>query len=123
MEQKRKAKKILVVDDHVLVMRWLERALQMAGHQIHTAQSYQHAVNALSEVQFDLIITDIELGNESGIDLIQQIDRETALFFMSGNPEYLQRKELEAYPFFLKPFPVEALLRSVESSFLQIQDA
>jgi|GEM_PF-4799797 len=114
--------RILLIDDHELLLCSLAQALECAGYEIHTAQTYEQAAAALSEFEFELMITDIDLGNHSGMDFIQQEKGGASLIFMSGNSEYLKRKELEPYPVLLKPFSAKELFNTIESSILQIQN-
>ena len=48
---------------------WLRQSM----HQVSTASSLMDAKEQLVESDFDLVITDLRLGNEDGFDLIRHL--------------------------------------------------
>ena len=65
---------ILVVDDETSLRNTFRIFLERAGYDTVVAVgSFNEAVAALSTRIFDLIITDIVLGSQSGIDLLKKI--------------------------------------------------
>ena len=118
---KKQPANILLIDDHEIVLTSLTRIIKFAGYNVHTSLTYQQAIAALSEYSFQLIISDIELGADSGIKLIQQAKTNQSFIFMSGNSQYQSQKELENYPFLLKPFSAPTLLHAIERSLPRIQ--
>lgn len=61
---------ILVVDDEAAIRRALQICLQVKGHRVHCVASGSEALAALSEKEYSIVLLDIRLGNESGLDLI-----------------------------------------------------
>ena len=51
-------------------------AIQAAGHQAETADSGQVAVLKLDEDAYDLAFLDLRLGDEDGLEILQQIKRQ-----------------------------------------------
>ena len=68
--------KILVVDDEANIRLLYSEELKDEGYQVDTAATTAEAVEKLSEQTFDLVILDIKLKNESGIELLQKIVKE-----------------------------------------------
>jgi two-component system chemotaxis response regulator CheY len=64
---------ILVVDDDLEVVRLVSYALRDAGHDTIPALSGLDALSRLSETQPDLIITDLEMPDMTGIEFIDEI--------------------------------------------------
>jgi DNA-binding NtrC family response regulator len=69
-------KKLLVVDDESNIRRLYAQELSEEGYQVITAASAPEAVEKLGESIYDLVVLDIKLKNESGLDLLQKIVRE-----------------------------------------------
>jgi DNA-binding NtrC family response regulator len=69
-------KKLLVVDDESNIRRLYSQELSEEGYQVVTAATASEAVEKLTESNFDLVVLDIKLKNESGLDLLQKIVKE-----------------------------------------------
>ena len=69
---------LLIVDDSLLIIERLTDALK--DHEtvknILTAISYTEAVKILSEKETDIVLLDIQLSGENGIDLLKFIVKE-----------------------------------------------
>lgn len=67
------SKKIFLVDDSVTMLMSVKANLEMNGFQVETAEDGVKAISKLkSGYKPDLIITDINMPNMGGIELIQQ---------------------------------------------------
>ncbi len=67
---------ILVVDDESGIRLLYAEELAEEGHQVTTAASAAEAADKLEKGAFDLVVLDIKLKNESGLDLLQKIVKE-----------------------------------------------
>ncbi len=68
--------KILVVDDESSIRLLYSEELADEGFEVVTAGTAAEAAERVSQEEFDLMILDIKLKNESGLDLLQKIIRE-----------------------------------------------
>lgn len=67
---------LLVVDDEANIRLLYAQELSDEGYQVVTAATALEAVEKLEGTQFDLVVLDIKLKNESGIELLQRIVKE-----------------------------------------------
>jgi DNA-binding NtrC family response regulator len=69
--------RILVVDDEEVVARAIARMAEHFGHEVVTAASVEEAITRLSEYGFDVVLTDLRLGERDGMELLRHIQQET----------------------------------------------
>jgi len=67
--------RILAVDDARLMRMSLRHVLGRAGHEVDTARSVAEARERLSEHRYALVLTDLDLPDGSGVDVILEIRR------------------------------------------------
>lgn len=67
------AKKILIIDDEMLVIESVERLLRTQGYDVTSCQTGRDAVESVKKSDFDLIITDIRMPDLNGIDALSKI--------------------------------------------------
>lgn len=67
---------ILVVDDDPALLEMMSMTLVKEGYSVRTAASAGHARKLLSEHGFDLVVSDIYLGDATAIDLFDDIRRD-----------------------------------------------
>jgi DNA-binding NtrC family response regulator len=67
---------ILVVDDEESIRILYGEELADEGYQVSSVGSADEAVAILEEDVFDLVVLDIKLKNESGLDLLQKLVKE-----------------------------------------------
>ena len=66
-------KHILIVDDEADIRDILSGALEMAGYRVSQADSAAAAKRLVADGPPDLIITDLQLENSDGLELIAEI--------------------------------------------------
>jgi two-component system chemotaxis response regulator CheY len=119
-----KSKKVLVVDDQKS-MRGLVRfaLLQMGMETVDGAESGEEAIKKLTQVRYDLVITDLHMGGISGLGLLKAIRSHPVL---RGTPVIMatsetssdtvrQAKNAGVDAFLLKPVEPNALQARVKS--------
>jgi len=114
-------RKILVVDDEPAVRELLAEILNDAGFQAVTARDGRETRAWLRENPVDLIITDLAMEGEEGIELIRSLrkaDPRVKIIAISGTfgPEILTAaRALGANAALTKPVSQATLLRSIEA--------
>lgn len=68
--------RILVVDDESSIRLLYSHELTDEGYEVITAAGAEEAAERIRRDEFDLILLDIKLKNESGLDLLQRIVKE-----------------------------------------------
>jgi DNA-binding NtrC family response regulator len=68
--------KILVVDDESSIRFLYSQELAEEGHEVLTAATALEAGEILQDQPVDLLVLDIKLKNESGLDLLQKLVKE-----------------------------------------------
>ncbi len=107
---------ILIVDDEESIRYTFESFLSDEGHEISTAFSYDEALEKISERHFDLIIADILLGGNTGIDLLREIRNRhlsSIVVMITGVPNIDTAAEavrMGAFDYIPKPVVLETLL-------------
>ena len=67
------AARVLVVDDHELNLKLLQRVLELGGHDVLTASSLGAAEEMLSRQLPALIVLDLQLPDGDGLDLARRL--------------------------------------------------
>ncbi|MGC1178390.1 MAG: response regulator [Methyloceanibacter sp.] len=108
---------ILVVDDDSRIRELLARYLQEHGFRVTTAVDAASARATMRSLSFDLLILDVMMPQESGLDLARSLRRESQLpiLMLTARAEPEQRiegLEIGVDDYLAKPFdPRELLLR------------
>jgi CheY-like chemotaxis protein len=111
--------KILVIDDDHLVRYTLSKILSSNGHQVTTASDGQRAMTVLRDELPDVVVTDIIMPEQEGIETIVKIRHdhpEVKIIAISGggrirNVDFLEMaRSLGADEVIQKPFEAEELL-------------
>ena len=63
------------MDDHEDTRHALERLLKRRGYEVAAAEDARSALQLAQERTFDLIVSDIGLPDQSGLDLIRDLQR------------------------------------------------
>ena len=116
------AKRILIVDDNVALARVIQFAMDGAGFETVTAQNGQIAFELAKQSLFEVVITDQQMPEMTGVDLCRNL---------RGTPEYKYcpiilltakglelelprlQQEFEIDATFPKPFSPSALVKTV----------
>jgi two-component system chemotaxis response regulator CheY len=115
-------KKILVVDDSSVVRMSLEMLLRENGFEVVTAVDGVEGLTKASGQKYDLIITDINMPNMNGLDMMKRMRELPDLKFLpilvltteSDSDMLAKGKEYGATGWIVKPFTNEDLLTTVQ---------
>lgn len=123
--------RVMIVDDEYMIVKGLERLIrwQELGLQlIGTAGNGQEALDLMSRQAVDIVITDVNMPNVTGIDFISQakaLGQDFVFIFVSGYQEfeYVKRgMELGAKNYLLKPIDKVELHRVLSQVAQEIRD-
>jgi len=86
-------KVILVVDDEEKILMMLSAVLERAGYHVEVAQDAFHALSLLGKQDVDLVISDVNMPNFSGVKLAKRLQpRRIKMLMLTGDssPEVVQ---------------------------------
>ena len=113
------ARLLIAEDDHL--MRWsLEATLGKDGHTVHAVGSGEAAILAVMNDDYRVVITDYTLPKADGIQVLWRVKArspQTHVIVITGEagPELEKlARDMGAFDFFEKPFPLPLLKKAVE---------
>lgn len=114
--------RILVVDDEESIREFLEIMLKKEGYEVTTAEDGAKAKDILTKKSFDMIISDMQMPNVTGIELLRHV-RESYpdLVFMIitafGTTETaVEAMKLGAYDYLTKPFKIDEVRLNIANA-------
>ena len=115
---------ILVVDNDPILLMGTAAVLHAVGYESHCARDAQTALKAARTLPLDLIICDVMLGQESGIDLCKSIRQmpgciDVPVMFTSSQqlPDIVRRSHEAGAAYYLrKPFDPDVLIELVSKA-------
>jgi PAS domain S-box-containing protein len=118
---------ILVVDDDPQIRKLLGKQLHAAGYECRAAEGVAEAQACLETNTFDLVLTDINMPEASGLDLIWHVNihhPQTAVVVVSviNNPARAKAiLDLGVYGYIVKPFSRNQVCITVDSALRRLQ--
>ncbi len=117
---------ILVVDDDDRLRSLLQRYLSECGYRVSTAGNAEEARTSLSGLEFDLIVLDLMMPGESGLDLTTDLRRtnDVPILLLTARGETDDRIagfESGADDYLSKPFEPRELVLRIESILRRVQ--
>ena len=118
--------KILVIDDDASVRTVVSRILERAGYETETAANGLEGIEAMRRTRFALVICDMLMPVQEGIETIQEIRSAGAnipiiaisgAFGDEGYSPLDDARAIGADVAVAKPFTVEELLAAVDEAF------
>ena len=113
-----KRAEILIVDDDDSIRAGIELLLSDSPHDITYAASVNEARTAIGATSFDLVVTDLRLGSESGLDVIRtakEADASVPVIMMtsfSSMESAIGALRLGACDYIMKPFNNDEFLHA-----------
>ena len=114
--------RILVVDDEQSMREFLEIFLRREGYAVSTAADVDTALAHLESDEIDLTITDMQMPNKTGLDLIlaaQDVSPETLMIVVTAfgtTDSAISAMKEGAYDYLTKPFKVDELRIVIEKA-------
>ena len=115
------AKKVLVVDDEKLIVKGIRYSLEQDGMTVEVAYDGRQALEMAQNNDYDVIILDVMLPEESGIEILQKLrknpmtERVPVIMATAKTSEYDKINGLEsgADDYIAKPFSMMEMVARV----------
>jgi len=119
------AKNMLVIDDEKIVTKSIQRLLKREGYSVTISQNASEAINKVKENDFDLIVSDIRMPEQDGIEAIKNIRAylrqnnkksipEILITGYADEDKYKNAIELQVADYIYKPFDTKDFLETVK---------
>jgi two-component system response regulator PilR (NtrC family) len=114
--------RLLVVDDEESIREFLEIMLKKEGYEVTCAEDGAKAKDILAKKSFDMVISDLQMPNMTGIELLKHVkDSYPDLVFMLitafGTTESaVEAMKMGAYDYLTKPFKIDEVRMNIQNA-------
>jgi len=115
---------VLVVDDDANIRMTLTKCLSDAGYSVTSAVDGRHAIEKMSEQEFQVALLDVKLPDMDGLEILRRTQgRKTAVIMITGYGTVetaVEAMKLGAVDYLRKPFTpdeIRTIVRSVANRF------
>ena len=111
--------RILVIDDEPGVLTTIQAILKLEGYDVQGATNGHDALTAVQQQAFDLILTDLRLGSDDGLEMLAELRKlapDTVAIVLTGYASLesaIEAMRQGAYDYLVKPTDVEELKLTV----------
>lgn len=115
-------KRALVIDDDISMLELLKFQLNAEGFEVMTAANGQKGLNFVGENEFDIILTDLNLPDFNGLEIVQrckEISPETEIIMVTGygsTEKAIEATKAGAFYYVEKPIEFEELFVLIEKA-------
>jgi two-component system response regulator HydG len=116
------ANAILIVEDNESLRAGIRVSLEESGYSVQEASTGEEAVQKLETDPFHVVVTDIRLGDLTGVDILKkakEVNSETEVILMTAYATVetaVQALRLGAFDYIQKPFELEQLKHRVRTA-------
>lgn len=114
--------RILIVDDEESIREFLEIMLKKEGYEVASVEDGQKAIDYLGKKSVDLVISDLQMPNVTGIELLKVVkDQYPDILFMMitafGTTESaVEAMKMGAYDYITKPFKIDEVRLNIANA-------
>ena len=117
--------KILVIEDDLDMQEMMVSFLQKNGYMVFSAKNATELAEIMKSQKIDLLLLDVMLGDDNGIDLCRKIRKENNIpvIFVSAlstDQDRLSGFEVGADDYITKPFNPKILLAKIKAILKKI---
>src|SRR5262245_35635239 len=112
--------RILIVENDQTFRETVTEILRDVGYRVKGARNLKKATKRLTKHKFDLVLTDVHIGNHTGLEVLQvatqtRPDAKIVLMSAHADPDIVEKAmDSGAARFLPKPFRVKELLQAIE---------
>ncbi len=123
---------LLLVDDEIAMIQIMKESIdwkKLGIHKVYTSYNAEEARDILESSVVDILLCDIEMPGESGLDLIrwmQDMYPEVVCIILTGYPDFNYARSaisLGVYQYLLKPVAFEEMEQAVISAIERKEEA
>lgn len=124
--------KIAVCDDEKSQLNLLRNILSIhldlkgLDYKIYEFNSGENLIDSITNKNYDIIFSDIEMGNLDGIETAKNIrlyNRKSIIIFVTAYPDFVfQGYEVKAFNYILKPYKPEKIGHVLDSALEELED-
>ncbi len=120
-------RKILVVDDEAQIIRVMRRILSAHNYDIRTAGDGKSALEVFHDWQPDLVVTDLQMPNMSGLELCRKLGEisDVPIIVLSVRDEektIVEALDAGADDYITKPFSTNELLARIRANLRRLPE-
>lgn len=116
-------KKILIVDDELLIRDLLYDCFSSHDYHISMAESGEKALDILGAETVDCVLTDLKMPDMNGLELADRMaevsEKNIPIIIMTGFPSLesaIEALRKRVYDYFVKPFNINRVYSTVEKA-------
>jgi two-component system, NtrC family, response regulator AtoC len=120
-------KRVLIVDDEAAIVSLLSTVLREKGWDVTEAGSGTEGIDLLDRSRFDVILTDLVMPGDSGIDLLRaskEVRPDVEVILMTGcatAETAIEAMRNGAFHYIMKPLKIEEVVNLAEKAYSQQQ--
>ncbi|MGO4540886.1 response regulator [Paenibacillus sp. 2TAB19] len=122
---------LLIVDDEDIAIRGIVQGIDWSDlpiAKIETAYDAEEAKELLNEQRIDILLSDIDMPNENGIELLRWVNEhcpDTVTLFLTGHADFKyaqQAVQLDCFDYLLKPIDHNQLKKCVAAAIEKVRE-
>jgi two-component system phosphate regulon sensor histidine kinase PhoR len=124
---KKIAGRVLAIDDEAPVVETIARMLAIEGYEVDTALSGKDGIDLFKQKPYDMVLTDLRLGDLSGTDVLREVKAihpQTSVIILTGyatTESAVEAIKLGASDYLTKPVRMSELMMSVRNQMSAVQ--
>ncbi|MEM9282009.1 MAG: sigma-54 dependent transcriptional regulator [Verrucomicrobiota bacterium] len=117
--------KIVIIDDEASILQLMTKVAESLGLETHSYQSGADGMQKIEEIEPDVLIVDLMIGDMNGLDIIKKCgsdypNMDVIMVTGYGTVETaVQAMKLGAFDYLTKPFELDDLKRTINRSLTQ----
>lgn len=117
-----KRRRVLVVDDEVVILMHLQEVFEAKGWEVEVAESGEEAMEYIKSRSFDAMVLDLRLPGMDGLELCRRakaLQPEAVSVAVTGYPSLFEAADCRAAGFdayLIKPVGVEKIIEAVDKN-------